>query len=247
MSKRKHKYGSSFRLDLDNWEFLGEGRNGIVYKMDDGNAIKIFKDTDICSKEGYILKKVHGNKYFPKIYQCGFNYIIRQCVNGVCLRDHIEKYGFSRELALKIIKLLEEFKKLKFTRIDTRVKDIFVLNNGHIMIIDPKGFYTRKMNYPRHLCKGLINLNVLNIFLEVLMEERPKLYKKWAGEIYRPDGSVAQKVYKKKKAQVVKQEKLIPEKVGEEKDILNDIFDIKYSFDEFEEFDNIEDYNEQGN
>lgn len=237
MSKKKYKYGSDFRLDLDNWEFLGEGRNGIVYKMDDGNVIKIFKDTKICSKEGYILKKVYGNKYFPKIYQCGFNYIIRECVNGVCLKEYIEKYGFGRELALKIIKLLEEFNKLKFTKIDIRVKDIFVLNDGHIMIIDPKGFYTRHMNYPRHFCKGLINLNVLNIFLQILMEEHPKLYKKWAHEIYRPDGSVAQQIYKKKKAQAVKQEKIIPNKAGEEKNT----FDNENNFDEFQEFAKFED------
>ncbi|MDI6619047.1 MAG: protein kinase [Clostridiales bacterium] len=158
---------------------LGEGHNGIVYLLPDGKAIKIFKDKKHCVKEYDILKAVNGNKYFPKVYSCGGNYIIRDFVGGECAKDYIKKKGLSKKLALNLIHLLEEFINLKFTRIDIRCRDLYIQDDESILVIDPKSSFSRNIPFPRHLSKGLKKLKVLDKFLKILKQENGKLYDDW--------------------------------------------------------------------
>lgn len=177
------KYIENFDINLLECKFLGKGHNGIVYMLPDGKLIKICFDTKSCQKEYYILSKVNNSKYFPKIYgMCG-NYMIRDYVDGITLKDYIKKYGLSRELVIEIIKLFEEFKKLNFSKEDIRCKDIMVQPKGAIMVIDPKKFYSKKRDFPRHLTKGLYKLGVLQFFMDVVKVENPKLYKQWNKKI----------------------------------------------------------------
>lgn len=69
--------------------FLGEGHNGKVYLLPDGKVIKIFFRSKVCKNEYYILNRVSCNKYYPKVFDYGDNYIIRECVHGICLKDYI--------------------------------------------------------------------------------------------------------------------------------------------------------------
>ena len=82
-------------------------------------------------------------------------------------------------LAHNIIEMLKEFNRLKFKKIDIRCKDIFVLFDGNLKVIDPKKFYSKNRDFPRHLSKGLYKLGVLDTFFIVLKEDEPELYKKW--------------------------------------------------------------------
>lgn len=169
---------------LKNYKLLGKGNNGSVYLMPDNKALKVFKRIDVCKKEYIILEKVSGNNYFPKVYEYGLNYIVRDCVDGISLTDYIKQNGLSRDLSIELISLLQEFKKLNFTKLDTRCKDIMVRDDGSLMTIDPKNYYRKTRNYPRHLCKGLRKLGVLDSFMNVLKSENPRLYKKWSKKIY---------------------------------------------------------------
>jgi predicted Ser/Thr protein kinase len=177
------KYIKSFDINLLDCELLGKGHNGVVYMLPDGNVIKICFDEDSCRKEYYILHKVGKNKYFPQAYGIMGNYMIRDYVDGIPLNKYIKRFGLDRELSLKLLDLLEEFRKLKFKKQDTRCKDIMVRPDGSLMIIDPKKFYSKKRNFPRHLSKGLYKLDVLDIFLETAKNERPLHYKKWGRKV----------------------------------------------------------------
>lgn len=168
-----------FEVDLRDCEFLGEGHNGIVYLMPDNRVIKIFKERKNCLKEYSILKAVYGNKYFPLAYSSGANYIIRDYVGGTCAKDYIKEKGLSYTLSVNLILLLEEFKRLKFTKLDIRCRDLYIQEDESIIIIDPKGSFTRKVDFPRHLAKGLKSLKVLDKFLEAAEKERPELYDVW--------------------------------------------------------------------
>lgn len=176
-------YIRNFKVNLLDCTFLGRGHNGAVYMLPEGKVIKICFEEKSCKKEYYILNRINENKYFPKTYgMCG-NYIIRDFVDGICLDRYIKENGLDHLLALKIIKLLEEFKKLKFLKEDTRCKDIMVRADGALMVIDPKKFYSKKRDFPKHLAKGLYKLGVLDDFMEVVKQERPQLYRKWNGKI----------------------------------------------------------------
>lgn len=170
--------------NFQDYKILGIGNNGTVYLTPDRKALKVFNRTKVCNKELLILKRACKSTYFPKIYEYGKNYILRDYVNGICLKNYIQENGLDIELYTKIIDILKEFKKLKFEKIDVRCKDIFILEDSSLMIIDPKNYCTKSRDYPRHLCKGLNNLGVLDKFMGFLKKENPKLYRKWSYKIY---------------------------------------------------------------
>lgn len=195
MDKTYKKYIQNFNVNLLKCVELGKGHNGIVYLLPDGKVIKICFSISSCKGEYYILNKVKGNKYFPMVYGMSGNYMIRDYVGGESLKDYIKNNGFSRELAVKVINLLEEFDKLKFKKKDIRCKDIFVQPDGVLKIIDPKKCFSKKRDFPRHLSKGFEKLGVLEFFMEVIKEEKPELYKRWNRKIFQYIGERDDEMY----------------------------------------------------
>lgn len=165
-------------------DFLGCGHNGIVYLLEDNKVIKIFKDKYICKNEYELLKKTEKSKYFPQVYSHGPYYIIKDYVPGERLDYYIRKNGINKKISCEIIKLLVEFKKLEFTKLDIRCKDLYI-NNFSIKVIDPRNNYSRGGNYPRHLMKGLYKLGVLDEFLETVKEQYNEVYREWSFKIKR--------------------------------------------------------------
>ena len=172
-------YNNNAGLDLNECKFLGEGHHGKVFLRQDGKVVKICTTARSCRKEYQILKRVEGANCFPRAYEYNNIYMVRDYVGGQCMKEYIKWNGLSKRLSLNIINLLEEFEQLNFTKIDIRCKDIFVQEDESIMIIDPKGCFSRKKSYPSHLMKGLRKSMYLDKFLKVLREERPDLYEKW--------------------------------------------------------------------
>ena len=170
---------NTFDIDLNECKYLGHGRNGRVYLMPDGRALKICRSEDSCRHEYEIYKIAERNKYFPKAFKIKGNCMIRDYVDGTNIRDYIKKNGLSEMLALNIIDLLDSFIKLKFTRIDIRLPHVFVRSDESLIIIDPRATFTKKVPYPRHLFNGLEDLRVMREFMTILRQTRPDLYRKW--------------------------------------------------------------------
>ncbi|WP_061320613.1 hypothetical protein [Clostridium botulinum] len=161
-------------------EFLGSGHNGIVYLLPDKKVIKIFKEKKVCKKEREILQKTNNSKYFPKIYDYGEYFILREYIRGERLDHYIKQNGINKRLTHNIIKLIKEFERLKFKKLDIRCKDIYVDKKYKLRIIDPKNNYSKTVVYPRHLMKGLNKLKVLDDFLIHVEKEEPKYYDLWS-------------------------------------------------------------------
>ncbi|NFL56687.1 protein kinase [Clostridium botulinum] len=161
-------------------EFLGSGHNGIVYLLPDKKVIKIFKEKKVCKKEREILQKTNNSKYFPKVYDYGEYFILREYIRGERLDHYIKQNGINKRLTHNIIKLIKEFERLKFKKLDIRCKDIYVDKKCKLRIIDPKNNYSKTVVYPRHLMKGLNKLKVLDDFLIHVEKEEPKYYDLWS-------------------------------------------------------------------
>lgn len=178
-------YGYSADFDAETEElfkdavFLGEGHNGIVYELPGNKAIKIFQEAKCCRDEGDILKRVSKSKYFPRVYNIGKFYMVRDKVEGRRLDHYIKKKGFNFEIAESLYYLIEEFKKLKFTKLDARCRDIYITDDNKVMVIDPKQCYKKKVNYPRHLMKGFYKIGVLESFIEDLRIIDKKIADNW--------------------------------------------------------------------
>lgn len=183
----KSKQGFSVQYDrnlekyIKNSELIGKGHNGIVYKLKSGKIMKVFKDSKTCKEEFETLKKASKTSLnFPKVYMKKTNYIIRDYVDGIRLDKYIKKNQLDEKLATELFKLIEDFKKIKFTRLDIRCKDIYVLKDFKLMVIDPKHQYSKIVSYPRHLMKGLSSLGVIDVFLSYLKKYNPADYNLWS-------------------------------------------------------------------
>ncbi|WP_238905534.1 MULTISPECIES: protein kinase [Clostridium] len=164
-------------------EYLDRGHNGVVYLLPGKKIIKIFYDKKICLKEAYTLKKAKGSKYFPKMTKYGDYYIIREMVDGIRLDKYIKKVGLTKDISRQLYDLIKEFKRLKFTKLDIRCRDIYVDDKGNIRVIDPKDNYVRRREYPRHLMKGLEGVDALESFLENIKEFDRNVAKMWKSKI----------------------------------------------------------------
>ena len=183
--KKYHCYSADFDLETEELfksaVFLGQGNNGIVYKLKGGKAIKIFVEERVCKDEVYILKRTEKSKYFPKMLKHGKLYLLREMVEGVQLDKYIKNNGLDLKVTQNLYKMIKEFERLKFSRLDTRCKDIYidVNNNKRLKLIDPKNFYKKKMSFPRHLMKGLFKLGVLEDFYTYMEQIDKKKCLEW--------------------------------------------------------------------
>lgn len=100
-------------------------------------------------------------------------------MEGEPLPSYIKKRGLTEKLAKNIINMVEEFKQLGFTKIDIRVKHIFVDTQENIMVIDPRKTYTTNYPYPRSIVRTLKNFNLFDDFLETVSNYKPQLISFW--------------------------------------------------------------------
>ena len=169
-----------FNIDLSTCKFLGQGRNGKVYLLPNGNALKIFFKVENCKHEYDILKSVEGNKHFPKVYEYSSNCMLREYVGGILIENYIRQYGLSVNLAKNLIELIQDFKNLGFTRLDIRCEHIFIQQDVSIKIIDPRRTYSKIIPYPHSILKTLNKLGVLDDFFNTLKNTSIKLYDDWS-------------------------------------------------------------------
>ena len=172
--------------ELKKAQFLAEGHEGIIFKLPHNRILKIFREESRWKDEVTILQKTKKSKNFPIVYESDKNYIIREYVDGIQLDKFIKRKGFNEKLAKNLFNLVKEFKRLNFTRVDIRCKDIYVCEKGNLVVIDPKNNFTKRVKYPRHLMKGLNKLYVLEKFLEEVKKQDEEIYSKWKAsfEVY---------------------------------------------------------------
>lgn len=167
--KKYHCYSAEFDVKTERLfkeaKYLGQGNNGIVYSLPEGKVIKLFIEEKVWRDEAEILLKVNDSKYFPTVYSVGKMYIVREIISGIQLDKYIKKNGINYDVVYNIYLLIKEFKKLKFTKIDTRCKDLYIDTDYSIRVIDPKKCYKRNVSYPRHLMKGMLKHGVLGEFM----------------------------------------------------------------------------------
>ncbi|MEW8957167.1 protein kinase, partial [Clostridium sp.] len=171
------KWSVNIEKYLRESEVLGHGNNGIVYLLPNGRVMKVFGRKKVCDDEYFILKKASKKSpHFPKVYERGENYIIRDYVGGKRLDKYLKKHKLDRVLCINLINLIKDFEKLEFKKLDIRCKDLYVQSDLTLKIIDPKQSYTKNVPYPRHLMKGIEKKGQLSIFLSILNDYDKELY-----------------------------------------------------------------------
>lgn len=166
-------------IDIDGLTFIGEGRHGKVYRLDEKRCIKIYKKRAYAQLEYQVLKHSEGFSHFPRVYECKDNYMVREYFEGPNLRDYIIKNGFSENLAKKLLEILDSFVELGYSRLDCRLPHIIVSAGERLKIIDPTRNMSKYCSHPQKMLAELEQLGFKNAFLEYTKLRRPDYYTKW--------------------------------------------------------------------
>ncbi len=169
----------SLEKELRNAKYIGQGHNGIIFMLSNKKIVKFFRKIKAWEDESYILMRVYKSKFFPKLYEVGPKYIIREYVDGVRLDKYLATNSINDRICKELYDMLKEFEKLNFTRLDIRCKDLFLQKDYSIKIIDPKNNYKKIVTYPRHLMKGLEKREVLDYFLNYVEKRSLRDYIYW--------------------------------------------------------------------
>lgn len=182
MGNRKSKLFKKLpkTISRDDLEFLGSGIQGEVYKLDQYLCIKLFKKNKYHLRELNNLKIGQGNPIFPKLYDWGDDYIIREFINGTPLSSYLDEgRSMTLDVYSKIIFVLEELSNLGFTRLDFRPPHLFFLPNGEVKLIDPANLMLQHRTYPEQLLRSLKDHGVKDLFLDFVRDKSPDIYCKW--------------------------------------------------------------------
>lgn len=184
------------KLEIKDCIPLGAGHEGAVYLTPDGRALKVFKKVSSAKAEENILIKTEDSRFFPKVIYRDKNKLLREFVEGKNLYEYIEENGLSYKLSTEIIDLIEDFKRLKFKRINIRNAHIFVDKEENIKVIDPRKPFNMKTPYPKNIIRILVNLDSFEEFLKNLSLYKPNLLDFWI-EGFQYAASVRDLVYNK--------------------------------------------------
>jgi predicted Ser/Thr protein kinase len=139
-------YGGYNIKDL---EILGKGTQGSVYKIDNKKCIKIFKKKSDCAKEKVTLEMAQNSKYFPRVYTCGEDYIVREYIEGIELDKYLKHYPLTINISKKILDIYEAIGEVGYKRQDIVLFHILITKEGSFKIIDTGRVMKERRTYPK--------------------------------------------------------------------------------------------------
>jgi len=162
------------------YPLIGRGNQGAVFKISPDQCVKIFPKPMHAQRESEALKAAQGSPIVAKLYEAGENYIIMEYIEGPSLQEYLKSKGNIKEdITKKILFLIEEMKRLKFTRLDSRLKEIIVTKQGELKMVDLVNHFTKKYEIPQLLLANLEKLGLLSSFLEQVKKIDPQSYLEW--------------------------------------------------------------------
>ncbi|NLA57726.1 MAG: hypothetical protein GX855_02305 [Firmicutes bacterium] len=160
-------------------EFIGAGKHGEVYKIDDQRCIKIYKKSHYLRRELAALQRGAGAPFFPRVYDWGRDYIVREYIPGTPLSEYLRSHPFTEDTVRQLADMVEIMRRLGFRRADTRLSHIIIDGNGKLWLIDPVNTMKKSPPYPRKLLKGLYRRGLAEQFLAYVRERYPESYGRW--------------------------------------------------------------------
>ncbi|PGZ93609.1 kinase [Bacillus pseudomycoides] len=168
------------RRDVKGCKLIGDGKDGEVYQLTNDKCVKIFFLEETQKKELEALKTGQSSPIIPRLYEYGENYIVLEYINGISLARHLKREKkITEELAKEILIMLNELKKIGFTRWDTEVRHVLINEKGQLKVIDHKRAFTSNSKVPVKLLKGFEKFGLAQDFLNHVKNIGPSVYKKW--------------------------------------------------------------------
>ncbi|MEW5597093.1 hypothetical protein ABGT24_27125 [Peribacillus frigoritolerans] len=164
------------------YPLIGKGKQGAVFKISADQCVKIYAKQEHALSEGAVLKAAQESGIAAKLYEVGEKYVIMEYIEGHSLKQYLEsKSDITEDLVKKILFLLKEMKRLKFTRLDARLDHIIITKENELKVIDLVYSFSfkKQCSLPERLLKGLRKLGLLSLFLEQVKKLDPEFYGEW--------------------------------------------------------------------
>lgn len=168
--KKEHGY------DLKKLQCIGFGMHGKVYKIDENKCIKIFKKSEVCRKEVETLAMAQGNSFFPKLYDFGERFIVREFVKGIELDKYLKDHPLTIDISQNLINIYKALIEVGYTRHDTALLHIFIDQEKCLKVIDTAKAMTYTTKYPKLILSDLKTLGYKDLFLEHVKKLDYELY-----------------------------------------------------------------------
>lgn len=166
-------------INLKDLKLIGKGTQGKVYLLDSKKCVKVFKSKKDCNNEVKTLLMAQGDLHFPKLYEFGINYIIREYVTGIELNEYLLKENLTTEISTKLVELYEAIVKIGYLRKDTAIFHILITPSYELKLIDTAKAMKKKITIPNLLISGLEDVGCKEDFFHFLKTNRPDLYIQW--------------------------------------------------------------------
>lgn len=158
--------------------FVGKGSQGAVYQIDAKRCVKIYVDRKYLKRELRHLQLGNTIGICPKVFLWGEDYIVMEYFSSPSLLEYLKKNPLTKELAAKIIELLDSFELIGFNRLDHALRHIYMIPDGKLKIIDVvNSIKSVPIPLPEQIMKGL-GANA-HVFLQFVQEISPKWYLRW--------------------------------------------------------------------
>ena len=169
-----------YGLREDALALVDAGSQGTVYRIDQTRCIKVYHRPESLALELEVLLKARHEPQFPKVYEWGPDYMIREYIPGISLKEHLREHPLTENISRQIIELFQAFGRLGFRRMDTRMAHVLITPDGLIKAIDPANAMRKTGSYPRKFLSQLDDLKCKKTFLGHLRTANPSLYENWA-------------------------------------------------------------------
>ncbi|MGG3563864.1 hypothetical protein ABES03_19955 [Neobacillus rhizosphaerae] len=170
-------------LEIDNptnYPLIGMGAQGAVFKISENKCVKIYTDPLQAKMEAEALKAGQHLSFFPKVFKTGSNFIEMEYFNAPTLKEYLRNCTYIPEsITKKLLDVLREMKKTKFTMLDAPLRHIFVLENEELKLIDHVNAFKRNHPIPLKLLRDLNIILLKESFLSQVKKLEPETFEVW--------------------------------------------------------------------
>lgn len=170
-------------LAIDNptsYPLIGMGSQGAVFKLSDEKCVKIYTDPIQAKMEAEALHAGQHLPFLPKLFETGHNYIVMEYFDAPTLKEYLRNCTYIPEsITRKLLSMLRDMQKAKFTMIDAPLRHIFVLENEELKVVDHVNAFKRIHPVPLKLLRDLNIILLKESFLSRVKQLEPDTYNRW--------------------------------------------------------------------
>lgn len=171
--------GTAKPYNVEGLQCIGEGGQGKVYRINADRCVKIYRKEKYCMRELAALRRGEDEPVFPRVYEWGRNYLIREYIEGSPLSDHLKTHPLTPAISRQLLDIFHLLERLRFSRLDSRLDHFLIQPDGRLRLIDPTNMIHKKEKFPRRMLAGLKTLGCRKDFFKQIAAIEPRLAESW--------------------------------------------------------------------